>query len=226
MLRVRDPGLLMRNLGIVAISLAMVGGSIAAWCYWQDMFWIALNGPTEVSLAELAKLEDPRKLPSPWVKVKCEQVIDTEVSIHRDTDNALLERYLLFPAGDRWMVAIVNHKHNGGKVLEGQVYHSNYHLNVEAFATIYKDYQHIHHGRLFPFEFHAETDYRGEGYSLAVILAVIAGGGLFFGFVGASGMSQALGDPPPTEATDQAAAASAAANEALARVLSQTGRRG
>jgi hypothetical protein len=216
----------MRNLGIVAISVAMIVGSVITWCCCQHMFWTALDGPTEISLADLANLEDPSQLPSPWVKVKCDQIVETDVAICRDSDNAVVERYLLFPAGDRWMVAVVGHKYNGGKVLEGQVYHSNYHLNVEAFASIYKDYQHIHHGRLFPFEFHGETDYRGEGYSLAAILVFLVGAGLGVGYMGVSGMSQALGDPPPTEPAGQAAAASAFADEALARALSQSGRRG
>src|SRR5262245_52403682 len=71
--RASQPSPFQAGIQLGLVGIVMFVGSVAAWCYWGHHFWTALKGPTEVSLADIAKLEDPSQLPSTWVKVKFEK---------------------------------------------------------------------------------------------------------------------------------------------------------
>ena len=161
-----SPATRIRN-GIILtlVGLGLTGVCVAAWFTWQDRYWIAQTGPTEITLEQLAALADPDELPSPWVKVTYEKGIYTGVevvSVGAGKNHTEYE-YILFQVGDRWMIATVAEDHQG-KTLEGEIFHSSGLSDREAIAEIRKTKQHIHGGRLLPFEFRAETDF-GESWT-------------------------------------------------------------
>jgi hypothetical protein len=183
------------------------------------MFWTALKGPTEVSLAELARLEDPKQLPSEWIRVKCEKVVEANVVIKRQTDGAVLTKYLLVQVGDRWMIAAVKAT-SAVSVIDGQLYNSNAFENRDAIAAIVNKNPDLR-GRIYPFQFHGEVDYRDNGLYIPVVAALIAGLGMALGCMGIGGISLGLRDP----ATAQAAAR-ADADRTIDRIMRGKGPRG
>src|SRR5262245_28638596 len=129
---------MLKSLFYVLARLLLIGGGIASWFQWEHMFWTALKGPTEVTLAELARLEDPKQLSSEWIRVKCEEVVEADVVIKR-SDGAVLTKYLLVQVGDRWMIAAVKDRASIS-VIDGQLRNSNARANQEAIAAIVGKY--------------------------------------------------------------------------------------
>jgi len=210
---------MLKALGFLLAGLLLIGGGVAAWFQWEHMFWTALKGPTEVTLAELAKLEDPKQLPSEWIRVKCEKVVEANVVIKRQTDGAVLTKYLLVQVGDRWMIASVKAT-SGVSVIDGQLYNNNAFENQNAIAAVVSKYPDLR-GHIYPFQFHGEVDYRDNGLYIPVLAALIAGLGLTLGCMGIGGISLGLRDP----ATAQAAAR-ADADRTIDRILHGKGTRG
>src|SRR5688572_20782297 len=64
------PSVYRTGVGALVVGLAVIGGAVGAGCYFGHHVWTALQGPTPVSLEDIAALEDPRQLPSTWVQVK------------------------------------------------------------------------------------------------------------------------------------------------------------
>ena len=85
-----------------------------------------------------------------------------------------------------------------GNVLAGQIYHNHAQLNNEAFVAVYKDYQHIHQGKLFPFEMHAQ-DYGGNWKAFAGVMAGLVVAGIAVGVVGCFDIRHSFSPPPPGE---------------------------
>jgi len=210
---------MLKRLGFLLAGLLLIGGGVASWFQWEHMFWTALHGPTEVSLAELARLEDPKQLPSEWIRVKCEKVIDANVVIAR-TDGVVLTKYLLVQVGDRWMIAAVKELASVN-VIEGQLYNSNSFENKEAIAAIASKHKDILGGHLYPFQFHGEVDYRDNGLYVPVVAALIAGLGLVLGCMGIGGISLGQRDP-----ASERVAAMADADRTIDRILHDKGTRG
>lgn len=199
--RVLQPTVLKQGLGAFVVGVAMIGGAIAGWCYWQHHFWTALKGPTPITLAQLAKIEHPGQLPGTWVTVQFDKAVKTDVVIEevRGFERHVDEVYILFQVGERWMIAIVKPNFQGN-VLSGQIYHHNGYLNNDAFVAVYKNYEHVHHGKLFPFEFHAELEYGSNWKAFAVLMGGLAAMGAFVGVLGCAGVRQGFSPPPPGEA--------------------------
>jgi hypothetical protein len=210
---------MLKSLGFLLAGLLLIGGGVASWFQGEHMFWTALHGPTEVSLAELARLEDPKQFPSEWIRVKCEKVIDANVAIER-TDGVVLTKYLLVQVGDRWMIAAVKER-SAVSVIDGQLYNSNSFENNEAIAAIASKHKDILGGRLYPFQFHGEVDYRGEGLSIPVVAGLIGVVGLVLGCMGIGGISLGLRDPAATQVD-----AMAAADQTIDRILHDKRTRG
>jgi hypothetical protein len=121
------------------------------------------------------------------------------------------------------MIAIVGPNFQGN-VLSGQVWQARGGLYGEACSAIAKDYQDIHHGRLIPFEFHAEQDYGSNWKAFAVVMGAFAGLGGLLGVMGCCGVVMSFRAPEaiPGAADDLAdldPQTAAAANEAMARFL-------
>ena len=210
---------MLKSLGFLLAGLLLIGGGVAAWFQWEHMFWTALEGPTEVSVAELAKIEDPRQLPSEWIRVKCEKVVEANVVIKRQTDGAVLTKYLLVQVGDRWMIASVKAT-SGVSVIDGQLYNNNAFENQNAIAAVVSKYPDLR-GHIYPFQFHGEVDYRDNGLYMPVVLALIAGMGMVLGGMGIGGISVGLRSPAAAQA-----AARADADRTIDRIMRGNGPRG
>lgn len=224
------PRELTTNLQILFLGLAITGATIGAWCYFQHHFWTALKGPTEVTLADIARIKDPGELPSTWVKVQLDKVHQTEIVLEETYRgrSRIEEEYLLFQAGDRWMIARVSPGFDGN-VLSGQIYHSDDQLASRTWGAIRDGYQQVHQGRLFPFEFDASHSYGGIWKMFAFVVATFAVAGLLVTFLGAGGI--VYGFLPARTAASNAdalaaagAQASTAADETFARIMRGTGR--
>jgi hypothetical protein len=212
---------MLKSLGYLLAGLLLIGGGVAVWFQWEHMFWTALNGPTEISLAELAKIEDPKQLPSQWIRVKCEKVVETNVVVQR-SDGAILTKYLLVQVGDRWMIAAL--KANAGvSVIAGQLYNSNSFENRDAIAAVVSKHQDTLRGHIFPFQLHGEVDYRDNGLYIPVVAALIAVTGLVLGCLGIGGMSLGLRGSNSAAVTEQFEAAT---DQTIDRILHNKGRRG
>ena len=202
--RVLQPTALKQGLGAFVVGVAMVAAAIGGWCYWQHHFWTALNGPMEVTVEQLAKIEHPGQLPSTWIQVQFDKAVKTDVAIQevRGFDKSVEEVYLLFQAGERWMIAIVKPNFQGN-VLAGQIYHNHHPLNNEAFVAVYKNYEHVHHGKVFPFEFHAEVDYGSNWKAFSGVMGGLAAMGVFVGVLGCVLVGQGFRPPLPGEAVGE-----------------------
>ncbi|MCI0359585.1 MAG: hypothetical protein L0211_14005 [Planctomycetaceae bacterium] len=181
----------------------MLAGSAIAWCGWGHHFWTAMKGPTEVSLEDIAKLEDPRQLPSTWVKVKFDKAVKSNVVMEesRNGVTSIDEEYVVFQAGDRWMIASVPPGFDGHE-LSGQIWQNNAPLARDVVKAVSDDLKDVHQGRLFPFELEADDDYRTNWFCFAGVMAMFGGGGLLFSFVGVGGVLK--GFRPPDSADNAA----------------------
>lgn len=193
---IKHPELMRTGIMGVLMGLVMTGICVGAWIVYQDRYWTAQEGPTEVTLEQLAKVENPSQLPSHWVKVTFDNVVDTGVEMLEVSPGIekVDYKFLLVQAGDRWMVATVPEDFRGN-TLSGQIYHSTIPEDVEAFVEIYEKQKEVHGGRLFPFEFRADIDF-GENWTT---FAYLVGGfgivGLVIAGVGGNLIFQAFREP-------------------------------
>ena len=184
------------GIGATVTGLLMVAASVAAWFCWQENYWVARSGPTEVPVEQIAKLESPRQLPSPWVKVKFDQIVDSGVEMQeaRIGDNVTEYKFMLCQAGDRWMIATVPEGFRGNE-LSGQIYHSANPQDIEAFVAIHQERKEIHGGRLFPFEFRAEIDFGDNWSYFPYVIGGLGLAGLFIGGLGVYLIGQGFQEP-------------------------------
>ncbi|MCI0358118.1 MAG: hypothetical protein L0211_06530 [Planctomycetaceae bacterium] len=203
---------MLKSVGFLLAGVVIIGVGALVWFQFEYMFWTALDGPTDVSLAELAKIEDPKQLPSEWIRVKCDKVVETSVVVER-SDGAIMAKYLLVPVGDRWMIAAVKDR-SSVNVIEGQLYNSNCFANHDAIEAIVSEHQDLLRGRIYPFQFHGEVDYRDNGLYIPVVAGLTAVVGLVLGCMGIGGISLGLRDPAATQV-----AAMAAADRTIDRIL-------
>jgi len=202
------------------IGLVMAGSCAWAWLNWQDRFWIALQGPTEISRAEMAKIESPGQLPSPWMKLTFEKAYDLDLAVaeERVGDDVVEFKYLLVSVGDRWLIATVKENFHGN-VLAGEIYHSFDPLNNEAFVKIAKEHKDIHKNRLFPFEFHADQDFGDNWQYFPVVTGMLGALGIFLGFTGGYMACTSFIGPPPDKSSGENDPTITATNDAIARIM-------
>jgi hypothetical protein len=200
MARVLLPTVFRNSLNIMITGLVILGIAVGCWIYFGHHFWTALKGPTEITLADIAKLEDPKQLPSTWVRVKFDKAVKSEVVLEKTRSgvSSIDERYFIFLAGDRWMIACVPDKFSGN-YLSGQICRRKAGLVREAANEIAKELQPVHQGKLFPFEFDASEDYGQKWKITTGIIGFVAGAGMFFGFMGLSGIKRSYQPPRPEE---------------------------
>lgn len=201
---IMQPTAYQAGLKMVVVGVVIAVGAIASWCYWGHHFWTALKGPTQITLADLEKLEDPRQLTSTWVKVKFDKDKAVKSSIVLEKTRAgvtrIDEQYFIFPAGERWMIACVpeDFKFEKGE-LSGQIWRRSFGITRQAAATIADELKDVHHGKLFPFEFDASENYANKWETCAGIIAFIAGAGVFFSCLGFGGMQRGYRPPRPED---------------------------
>lgn len=221
------------SLKLLAVGVVAVAGVGAAWAYWGHHFWTAMKGPTEVALADIAKMEDPRKLPSTWVKVKLENAVKSTVALEETGHGSshIAEVYFMFQAGDRWMIANVPPTWKGPEI-EGQIWHNNSPLSREAIAAVTDELKDVHKGKVFPYEFDAGKDYGTNWKCFAGVMAFFGGTGALLGFTGLGGLIRYVRQPrleddglsPGDDFSNLDSQTAAAANEAMARFLRDAGR--
>jgi hypothetical protein len=223
--RVLQPTVLKQALGMILAGVVIAGLAVGGWFTWQHHFWTALQGPTQITLEQLSAIENPSQLPSTWVRVAFDKSVKTDVIVVDGArgDDAVEQEFLLFQAGDRWMIAVVKPNFQGN-VLSGQVYHNTSFINNEAFVAIYQEHQDLHQGKLFPFEFHAELDYGSSWKTFAVVMGAFAGLGGLLSLMGCGGIAMSFrpADHVPAEtnilvAPDQQS--STAATQIMSRIL-------
>jgi hypothetical protein len=224
MLRIKNYSALAQGAGLTVFGLAVAGAAITCWLLWQHHFWTARKGPTEVTLAELAKIERPDQLPSTWIKVTFQKAHDTKLKVEEVEGGrtTIIEKYLLVPIDDRWMIAVVPATFHGN-VLSGQIWDANSQVNNEAFVAIHKELQDLHGERLLPLVFHAEANY-GENWTyFAAAMAMFGATGVFFSFLGAGGVYRGLFGPAPVTEAELNEKASAQVDDAIARIFQSAG---
>lgn len=90
---------------LVAILVALV--AVPAY-HWR---WVAdgLGGPKPVSNDDLAACEDLEALPTRWVKVRPDEVIETQVSFDKKSKYAppVKHVYVLLRVGDKYLLAVL-----------------------------------------------------------------------------------------------------------------------
>jgi hypothetical protein len=219
MLRLEHPdnfkaGAFMGLFGLVMAALCAWG-----WLNWQDRFWIALQGPTEISPAELAKIDHPSQLPSPWMKLTFEKAYDLELAVTEQSVGyeVVKFKYLLVSVSDRWLIATVKDNFRGN-VLAGEMYHMSDQLNNEAFVKIATEHKNIHHDRLFPFEFHTHENF-GEWRYFPAVLGLFGAVGIFIGFTGGYMTCTSFTIERPPSPSDENDPTITATNDAIARIM-------
>ena len=201
---IKNPEAFKQGMGITLFGLVVAGGCAAAWFVWQDNYWTAQKGPTEIPLEQLARLEDPKTLPSPWVKVKFDKIVDTGVEMLevRAGSETVDYKFLLCQAGDRWIIATVPDEFRGNTI-DGQIYHSTNDQDVEAFAEIFHKQKEVHGGRLFPFEFRANIDFGENWTAFVYVIGGFGGVGLLLACGGLYQLVQAFREPAGYSANSQ-----------------------
>ena len=191
--RVLQPAVLNQGLKSAAIGLVLSAVAVGISCYWGHHVWTALKGPTEVSLADIAKMQHPEELPSAWVKFPIEKYVKSDVYLEevRSGVSSVDEEYIVFEAGDRWMIASVPADFNGHE-LSGQFWESNSPLITEVLAAVAEDTKEVHQGKLYPLEFDMASNYGTEWLSFAGVVALVGGGGLLASFIGLGGIFQSF----------------------------------
>jgi hypothetical protein len=196
------PTVFRSGLNLVLVGIVLIGGAVGALCYFGHNLWTALDGPTEVTLEDIAKLDDPRQLPSTWVKVKFDKAVKSAVVVESKPTNGGLshvtEEFLMFQAGERWMIAGVPRGFDGQE-LSGHVWRRSDKLSRDAAATVTEELKAVHQGNVFPFEFDASEDYGTYWKAMSGVMLFFAAAGGLFGSFGLSVIGKSYRPPDPRE---------------------------
>ena len=198
--RILLPTTFRNGVSMLLVGLVIFAVGVGCWCYWGHHFWTALKGPTEITLEDLAKINDPKELPSTWVKVKFGKRVLSEVVLEetRAGVSRVEEEYFIFQAGERWMIACVPADFKGIE-LSGQIWQRGHGLAKDAVAEITRELHDVHRGKLFPFEFDATEDYAQKWHLTTVAIGLCAAAGIFFSGLGLHGMQRGCRPPRPEE---------------------------
>lgn len=190
--------------GVIGLGLGvlLIGGAVAAACSYGHHIQTALKGPTRVKLEDIAPLEDPGQLPSTWVRVKIEKSVKSTVVVDsrpaKGGISRVSEEFLIFQAGDRWMIAGVPRGFKG-KELSGSIGRLSDEASQEAVANVALELESTHRGKLFPFEFDAGEHYGEKWLTLGGLMLLAAVGGIVFCYLGASALHRSRQAPDPLD---------------------------
>ena len=196
------PGVYRAGLFGLGLGLTVLGASVAAGCYFGHHVRTAFEGATKVKLEDLARLEDPQQLPSSWVEVTFDKSVKSSFVIEKRPTNGgvshVAEEFLMFQAGDRWMIASVPRGFTG-KQLSGQIWHRTDNALLDVVAGITKELQPTHKGSLFPFEFDASDDYGDKWKTVGGIIIFFAAVGVLFTWLGVDRIGKSYRPPNPAD---------------------------
>lgn len=99
------------------LSFATCAGGL--W-YFQDDINYLHNGPTEISAAELVKVDDLARLPSRWVRFTADNLVPTDADLVTGVSDMVLGTIYLVQVEDRWLIALLN-PNLSGNIVEGQL---------------------------------------------------------------------------------------------------------
>jgi hypothetical protein len=187
---------------MLGLGLVLIGGAVAAGCYFGDHVRTAIQGPTKVSLDDIAKLDDPRQLPSTWVEVTFDKTVKSSVVVESRPTNGgvshVSEEFLIFRAGDRWMIAGLPRGFAGTHV-SGRIWHREDQASRDAVAKVTKELAAVHQGKLFPFELDASEDYGDQWKIAGGVIAFVAAAGLLFGCLAIGSIRKSYRPPNPAD---------------------------
>ena len=192
------------RIGVTAFVLGavLVGAAVAAACYFGPHVRTAFAGPTRIKLEDLASLDDPEQLPSTWVKVKFDKAVKSSVVVESRPANGgishVSEEFLIFQAGDRWMIAAVPRGFKGNQ-LSGWVSRRSDTAGRRAVATITDELQSTHQGKLFPFQFDASEDYGLQWKTAGGVILFFVAAGTLFASLGVGRMRTSYRPPNPAD---------------------------
>jgi len=233
MARVLLPGVYRTGMYVLVLGLVLVAGAVVAGCYFADDIRTAFEGPTRVTLEDIARLEDPQQLPSSWVKLQFEKSVKSAVVVESRPANGgvshVSEEFLIFQAGDRWMIAGVPRGFKGNE-LSGRVVRRTDTASRGAVARITKELESHHQGKLFPFEFDASEDYAIQWLAGGGVILFFAASGILFYCLGVSTIRKSYRPPnpadyglDPADYADVVVATPADAKAAVARYIRDAG---
>jgi hypothetical protein len=227
------PGVYRTGLTALVLGLVLVTGALAAGCYFGHHVRTALEGPTKVKLEDIAKLKDPQQLPSTWVEVKFDRAVKSSLVVESRPTNGgishVSEEFLIFQAGDRWMIAGVP-RGFAAKELSGRIWRRSDDVSRNAVARITKELEATHQGKLFPFEFDASEDYGVQWKTVAGVIIFVAAAGILFCCLGVGNIRKSYRPPnpadyglDPADYTDLVIETPADAEAAVARFIRDAG---
>jgi len=196
------PSVYRNGLFMLVLGLVVLGGAVAAGCYFGHHVRTAFEGPTQVQLEDIAKLEDPQQLPSTWVDVKFDKMVKSSVVVEKRPTNGgishVAEEFLIFEAGDRWMIAAVPRGFKGSEV-SGRIWRRDDKAARSAVAKITIELESTHQGKLFPFEFDASVDYGVQWKTVGGVILFFTAAGILFSCLGAGAIRKSYRPPNPAD---------------------------
>lgn len=196
------PGVRRIGLGALVAGLVLSGSAVAAGCYFGHHIRTAFEGPTKVKLEDIARLEDPQQLPSTWVEVKFDKSVKSSFVVESRPTNGgishVSEEFLIFKAGDRWMIAGVPRGFKG-KELSGRIWRRTDDVSRSAVANITQELETTHQGKLFPFEFDASEDYGVQWKIGGGVIIFFVAAGILVSCLGVSRIRQSYRPPNPAD---------------------------
>jgi hypothetical protein len=155
-----------------------------------NLRWVSnvLQGPVEIKLADLRRLEDPTKLPNQWVSFMFDKAVETEVAIVRTRggQSTPRSRFLLIQVQDRWLIADVPFNHAGNQVT-GYLETWSVPLRKETIEKITSKFPNY---RLLPFQIDAEYSQRGQCFAMLGVVGFFLITGLVLLGMGLVGMKR------------------------------------
>jgi hypothetical protein len=227
MMRVRSFRACLQGAGLVLFGLAVAGASLWALGRYHQHVWTALRGPTEMSLAALAKVNEPSQLPSLWVRVKFTKAYDTGKKVRLDTGmkKNVTHKHLLVQVAERWMIAVVPAGFCGD-TLTGRPFQTETPESAATLAAIKEETQEIHQGRLLPFALHTERDYRQTWTYFGIVMGIFVAAGGLFSWIGATSVYQGLYGPAAVSEDEFEKRATVQVDAAIARIFESAGTSG
>ena len=136
--------------------------------------WIssAVHGPVQMSIREVGRIEDPSKLPNPWVSFVCVEAKETGVGLFEEATRKPVSRYLLvcLTAMNRgWLVVKVPYEHKGNR-LTGCLETWTVPLRTKSLVEIRSKFPQV---PLLPYQMDAQYNYRGQCWALLGIIGFL-----------------------------------------------------
>jgi hypothetical protein len=166
-----------KDLFLLIFGLACLIGSIVL-VVW-NLRWVssAMAGPVKMSIAELAKIEDPARLDNPWVTISLAGAENTGLGLTSTKGGSTTNKskYLVLPVEGRWLIVEVPANHSGNEATGyldrwGTPLRKEAITKIEAAKSQYK-------GKFLPYQFDGEYGYRSQCWAMLGI----AGFGLVCG---------------------------------------------